>query len=94
MSGDAGGDEDDGLVAIDSDTVWPEDAADVEEAVVANWFAREGARVEAGETVCEIQIEKVSVDVPAPASGVLASIEIPDNGEFGRGDALGYVRAE
>jgi pyruvate/2-oxoglutarate dehydrogenase complex dihydrolipoamide acyltransferase (E2) component len=90
MSGDAGGDAE--LVAIDSDAVWPEDAAEVEEAVVANWFVREGTRVEAGETVCEIQIEKVSIDVPAPATGVLETIEVPDNGEFGRDDALGYVR--
>ena len=89
----SGGEADeDGLVAIDSNAVWPEDAEDVEEAVVANWFAREGARVEAGETVCEIQIEKVSVDVPAPATGTLASVEVPDNGEFRRGDVLGYVR--
>ena len=91
MSGDA--DEGDELVAIDSDVAWPSDAEDVEEAVVANWFASEGARVEAGETVCEIQIEKVSIDVPAPASGTLASIEVRDNGEFHRGDALGYVRS-
>ena len=94
MSGDAGGGEGDELVAIDSDAVWPEDAADVEEAVVANWFVREGARVEAGETVCEIQIEKVSIDVPAPATGTLESVEVRDNGEFRRGDALGYVRVE
>ena len=91
MSGDADGD--DGLVPIDSGAVWPEDAADVEEAVVANWFVREGGRVDAGDTVCEIQIEKVSIDVPAPASGTLASIEVRDNGEFHRGDALGYVRS-
>ena len=90
MSGDADGENE--LVAIDSDAAWPEDAADVEEAVVANWFAREGARIEAGETVCEIQIEKVSIDVPAPASGTLESIAVRDNGEFRRGDALGYIR--
>lgn len=96
MSGeDADGNEDEGgddLVAIDPGAVWPEDAADVEEGVVANWFVREGAGVEAGETICEIQVEKVSVDVPSPATGTLASVEVRDNGTFRRGDALGYVR--
>ncbi|WP_336036338.1 lipoyl domain-containing protein [Halobacterium yunchengense] len=78
-------------VTIDSAAVWPEDADDVEEGVVANWFVREGASVEAGETVCEIQIEKVSVDVPAPAGGTLAERAVPENGEFRRGDALGTI---
>lgn len=77
--------------AIDSAAVWPEDADDVEEAVVSNWFVREGGSVEEGETVCEIQIEKVSVDVPAPASGTLVERAIPENGEFRRGDVLGRI---
>jgi pyruvate/2-oxoglutarate dehydrogenase complex dihydrolipoamide acyltransferase (E2) component len=92
MSGEARGDGGEDLVPIDSDAVWAADAADVEEAIVANWFAREGASVEAGDTVCEMQIEKVSIDVPAPATGVLEAVEIRDNEEFRRGDALGYVR--
>jgi len=87
------GGEDEGLVAIDPDAVWPADAEDVEEAVVANWFVREGSSIEAGDTVCEIQIEKVSIDVPAPVTGVLESVEVGDNQEFRRGDPLGYVRA-
>lgn len=81
-------------VAVDSGAVWPDDADDVEEAVVANWFVREGAKVEEGDPLCEIQIEKVSVDVPAPASGWLAAVEVGENEEFRRGDVLGYVRPE
>lgn len=81
-------------VDIDSAAVWPEDAEDVEEAVVANWFVREGGTVEEGETVCEIQIEKVSVDVPAPASGTLVERAVGENGEFRRGDVLGRIDAE
>jgi pyruvate/2-oxoglutarate dehydrogenase complex dihydrolipoamide acyltransferase (E2) component len=79
---------------IDSGAVWPADADDVEEAVVSNWFVREGATVEAGETVCEIQIEKVSVDVPAPATGRLVQRSVPENGEFRRGDVLGRIDAD
>ena len=39
-------------VAVDLASAWPEDAEDVDEGVVANWFVREGARVEAGDTLC------------------------------------------
>ncbi|WP_255151362.1 lipoyl domain-containing protein [Halorarius halobius] len=80
------------LVPVDSAAVWPEDAMDVEEAVVANWFVREGAVVEDGETLCEIQIEKVSVDVPAPASGEVVTVHLGENEEFRRGDALASIR--
>lgn len=76
---------------IDSAAVWPDDADDVDEAVLSNWFVREGASVEAGETVCEIQIEKVSVDVPAPASGTLVERTVGENEDFRRGDTLGRI---
>lgn len=78
-------------VAVDSAAVWPEDAEDVDEAVVANWFVREGATVEEGEPLCEIQIEKVSVDVPAPASGTLSEIQLRENDEFTRDDTLATI---
>ena len=78
-------------VAVDSADVWPEDADDVDEGYVATWFAREGATVEAGETLCEIQIEKVGVDVPAPAEGRLDEIVAGEDDEFARGDVLAWI---
>jgi len=81
-------------VTVDSNDVWPADADEVEGAVLANWFVREGAHVEAGDTICEIQVEKVSIDVPAPATGELVDALVPENGEFARGDPLARIRTE
>jgi len=81
-------------VDVDSGSFWPDDADDVDEAVVANWFVREGGTVEAGDTLCEIQIEKVSIDVTAPESGRLAERVVPENGEFRRGDVLARIEPE
>lgn len=89
----AGGDATD-RVAVDSAAVWPEDSMDVEEAVVANWFVREGSAVAAGETVCEIQIEKVSVDVPAPVDGELAVVQVAEDETFTRGAVLAEISPE
>ena len=72
---------------------WPDDA-DSDEGVVVNWFAREGKQVAEGETICEVQVEKVSVDVPAPAAGELAEVLVGENEEFARGDALARIRPE
>ncbi|MGH1426285.1 MAG: biotin/lipoyl-containing protein, partial [Pseudooceanicola sp.] len=46
----------------------------VTEATVATWFKKEGDSVAADEMLCELETDKVSVEVPAPASGVLTNI--------------------
>ncbi len=79
------------MIDVDSAAVWPEDADDVDEGVVANWFVREGGQVDEDETICEIQVEKVSVDVPAPAAGTLTEVLVDENEEFRRGDPLARI---
>lgn len=79
-------------VEVNSGAVWPDDAADVDEAVVADWFAREGKQVTEGETLCVIQVEKVDVDVPAPAAGVLETIRVGEDEAFARGAVLAEIR--
>jgi pyruvate/2-oxoglutarate dehydrogenase complex dihydrolipoamide acyltransferase (E2) component len=80
-----------GTVVVDSETVWPADSEDVEEAVVSNWFVREGTAVTEGDPIAEIQIEKVSIDVPAPTTGEITEILIDEQAEFQRGDVLAQV---
>ncbi|WP_340102028.1 lipoyl domain-containing protein [Salinibaculum salinum] len=69
---------------------WPDDA-DSDEGVVVNWFTREGASVEEGESLCEVQVEKVSVDVLAPADGTLVEVVCEEDDEFARGDTLAWL---
>ena len=45
---------------------------DVEEGVLVAWFVLPGGSVSAGDLVAEVQVEKVSEEVRAPADGVLA----------------------
>ncbi len=46
----------------------------VTEATVSTWFKKEGDQVNADDMLCELETDKVSVEVPAPASGVLTKI--------------------
>jgi len=69
---------------------WPDDA-DSDEGVVVNWFTREGASVEEGESLCEVQVEKVSVDVLAPTDGTLVGVVCEEDDEFARGDTLAWL---
>ncbi|WP_306057081.1 lipoyl domain-containing protein [Natronococcus wangiae] len=84
----------DDRVAVAAADVWPDDVEEDETAVVVNWFAREGRQVDEGETICEVQIEKVSIDVPAPVAGELAEIERVEEDELAREDALGWIEPD
>jgi pyruvate/2-oxoglutarate dehydrogenase complex dihydrolipoamide acyltransferase (E2) component len=83
----------DDRVAVEAAAVWPDDV-DEEEGVVVNWFAREGRIVTEGEPVCEIQIEKVDVDVPAPVGGELVEIVLAEDAECTRDSILGWIDPE
>ncbi|RME15451.1 MAG: 2-oxoglutarate dehydrogenase complex dihydrolipoyllysine-residue succinyltransferase [Alphaproteobacteria bacterium] len=65
----------------------------VTEATVATWFKKPGDRVEADEMLCELETDKVTVEVPAPAAGVLSEIVAPEGATVGV-DALLAVLEE
>ena len=46
----------------------------VSEATVATWFKKPGDAVAVDEMLCELETDKVTVEVPSPAAGVLAEI--------------------
>ncbi|MDJ0821705.1 MAG: 2-oxoglutarate dehydrogenase complex dihydrolipoyllysine-residue succinyltransferase [Paracoccaceae bacterium] len=55
----------------------------VTEATVATWFKKPGESVAVDEMLCELETDKVTVEVPSPASGTLADIVA------GEGDTVG-----
>ncbi|UCC50239.1 MAG: 2-oxo acid dehydrogenase subunit E2 [Anaerolineaceae bacterium] len=56
------------------DILIPEEMGPVEECVIVAWFKREGDHVNHGDDLLIIQAEKVSFDVPSPATGTLSAI--------------------
>ena len=67
--GDAGG---------SVDVMVPTLGESVTEATVSTWFKAVGDSVAQDEMLCELETDKVSVEVPAPAAGVLAEITAPE----------------
>ncbi|GAA0284791.1 2-oxoglutarate dehydrogenase complex dihydrolipoyllysine-residue succinyltransferase [Rhodovulum strictum] len=59
----------------------------VTEATVATWFKKPGDAVAADEMLCELETDKVTVEVPAPTAGTLGEIVAPE-GETVSVDAL------
>ncbi len=57
-----------------TDVMVPTLGESVTEATVSTWFKKVGDTVAQDEMLCELETDKVSVEVPAPAAGVLAEI--------------------
>jgi pyruvate/2-oxoglutarate dehydrogenase complex dihydrolipoamide acyltransferase (E2) component len=60
------------------------------EGVVGTWFAHDGEHVTEGQLIAEVQVDKVSADVEAPASGVLRHL-VPEEGVCNQGDAIARI---
>ncbi len=60
------------------DVMVPSLGESVTEATVATWFKKAGDAVQQDEMLCELETDKVSIEVPAPAAGVLAEILAPE----------------
>ncbi|MBF8271909.1 MAG: 2-oxoglutarate dehydrogenase E2 component, partial [Magnetococcales bacterium] len=63
------------------------------EATVVKWHKAEGDAVAAGEVLCELETDKVTLEVLAPESGVLRRIVAPVDTDIGVGGVLGQMQA-
>ncbi|MHB2168476.1 2-oxoglutarate dehydrogenase complex dihydrolipoyllysine-residue succinyltransferase [Alsobacter sp. R-9] len=65
----------------------------VSEATIGKWFKKPGDAVKADEPLLELETDKVTLEVNAPAAGVLAEIVAKDGETVGVGALLGSIAA-
>jgi 2-oxoglutarate dehydrogenase E2 component (dihydrolipoamide succinyltransferase) len=65
----------------------------ITEATVGKWFKKAGDAIKADEPLVELETDKVTLEVNAPASGVLAEIAVPTGETVAVGALLGMVGA-
>ncbi len=65
----------------------------VTEATVGKWFKQAGDQVAADEPVVELETDKVTLEVPAPAAGVLSEIVVKAGDTVAVGAVLGAIQA-
>ncbi|WP_292063253.1 2-oxoglutarate dehydrogenase complex dihydrolipoyllysine-residue succinyltransferase [Brevundimonas sp. UBA7664] len=63
----------------------------VSEATIGTWFKKVGDAVKADEPLCELETDKVTIEVPAPASGVLSEIVANAGDTVEPGGLLGQI---
>lgn len=65
----------------------------VSEATVGTWFKKVGDAIKADEPILELETDKVTIEVPAPASGTLSEIVAQAGETVGLGALLGQIAA-
>jgi 2-oxoglutarate dehydrogenase E2 component (dihydrolipoamide succinyltransferase) len=65
----------------------------VTEATIGRWFKKTGDVVRADETLAELETDKVTLEVNAPAAGVLAEILVKEGETVQPGALLGQIAA-
>src|SRR5580658_1841262 len=64
----------------------------VTEATIGKWFKKPGDAVAVDEPLVELETDKVTIEVPAPAAGVLGDIAAKDGDTVAVGAVLGQIK--
>src|SRR6266850_2056569 len=64
----------------------------VTEATIGRWFKQPGEPVKVDEPVVELETDKVTLEVPAPAAGVLSDVAAKEGETVAVGALLGHIQ--
>jgi 2-oxoglutarate dehydrogenase E2 component (dihydrolipoamide succinyltransferase) len=74
------------------DIIMPQLGETVAEGTVTKWYKKVGDAVKADETLFDVETDKVSTEIPAPASGIIAEILVPEGVTAKVGVRLAVIR--
>ena len=74
------------------DVIMPQLGETVAEGVVTRWYKKAGDTVKSDEVLFDVETDKVSTEVPAPASGVLETILVDEGAKVKVGARLAVIR--
>ncbi len=72
----------------------PQLSESVSEATLLDWHKKEGEKVSRDENLIEIETDKVVLELPAPADGVLVKIVKGNRSSVGSGDVIAQIDTE
>jgi 2-oxoglutarate dehydrogenase E2 component (dihydrolipoamide succinyltransferase) len=74
------------------DVVMPQLGETVTEGTVTRWYKKVGDAIKADEALFDVETDKVSTEIPAPASGVIAEILVAEGTTAKVGTRLAVIR--
>ena len=69
----------------------PELSESVSEATLLEWHKQEGDAVAAGDVLVEVETDKIALEIPAPAAGVVAKIVLAAGADVKTGDVIAHL---
>ncbi len=69
----------------------PSAGESITEVQIGKWRKSEGDRVESDEVIVEIETDKAAMELPAPASGILERILMPEGADVGIGAVIAVI---
>src|SRR5690349_8600751 len=77
-----------------ADVIMPALGMAQETGKVLRWLKQDGETVSKGEPLLEVETDKVTVEIEAPADGTLAGVRVPEGAEVPVGEVIALVLAE
>src|SRR5580765_1953378 len=74
------------------EVIMPQLGETVAEGVVTKWYKKVGDAVKADETLFDVETDKVSTEIPAPVSGIVAEILVQEGVTAKVGAPLAVIR--
>ena len=79
---------------MSTEILMPQLGESVVEGTVSRWLIAEGQPVRQDQPLLQITTDKVDTELPAPASGILLKILVPEGETVAKGTVLGVIGAE
>jgi len=76
------------------EVVMPKMGESLQEGTITKWLKKVGDKIERDEMILEISTDKVDTEVPAPNSGILAEILIPEGQTVEVGTVIAYIETD
>jgi pyruvate dehydrogenase E2 component (dihydrolipoamide acetyltransferase) len=77
-----------------TDIVMPQMGESIVEGTITKWLKKPGDKVQRDEPLFEISTDKVDAEIPAPASGVLQAIKVPEGSTVQVNTIVGTIAAD
>src|SRR5438045_3033571 len=77
-----------------TDIVMPQMGESLFRSTITKWLKKQGERVQRDEPLFEISTDKVDAEIPAPASGVLSEIKVPEGSTVQVNTVVGIIDAD
>ena len=77
-----------------TEVILPKVDMDMATGQISRWFAEEGARVNKGDVLFEIETDKAAMEIDAPASGVLRDVTGKEGIDIPVGAPVAWIYAD